>query len=43
MNTSANMKRTRSRSLRFGVNEELYNELCKARVLIGLEECMIRV
>ena len=21
----------------------LYNELCKARVLIGLEECVIRV
>ena len=25
------------------VDKILYNELCKARVLIGLEECVIRV
>ena len=26
-----------------GMNFLLYNELCRTRVLIGLEECVIRV
>ena len=38
------MKATEQYVLSCGaVYYDLYNELCKTRVLIGLEECVIRV
>ena len=37
------MQKIRENDLKYGMHYILYNELCKSRVLIGLEECVIRV
>ena len=42
-NTEAEKMWTDLKGNRQRIYQTLYNELCKARVLIGLEECVIRV